>query len=386
MRPILFIAFVLGCAHTQEAVERARGVEPLAVFPEEIHSLTHGVGGTEDESVLWAASATRVWELAPGAPPREAWKAPRFARILHLEAAQLDDDVTSEWVVVLDAGRVRGEIVDAQGGVRVSGKPWYGFLRPVDDGGKARLIGQKAGGDRPFWGPIQWIDRAADGTLTHQGDIGVPDTVSLFDLHPTSTSKGPRWLAWEQSGQLAERNPARPRDVTWRGDDRPVGRPVAVDRSYTNLLGEERAEALTISPAPDARDLDGDGTPEILVAGNPSPPVRIMENLLALQGGDVRLYAWKERGLTELARSPLVGRAVVGVAHWRCADRPVWVAAVWTRLSGGFVPAETRLLTFDPTTGDPITCAGGAAAAPAPSPPEPAQPASPAAESTPSPG
>lgn len=380
--PLLPFLLLCACAHTQEAVERARDQGALVTLGEEIHSLAHGRdGGPED--VLWAASPGAVWAIDGAGQAAVVWSPPRFTRILHLEAAQLDDDAPTEWVVILDGGRIRSEVVEWDGVRKITGKPWFGFARPAWDGEKTRLLGQKAGGERPFWGHIEWLDRDGDGALVPSSDLGVQDSVNLFEVHPGASSGGMRILAFEPSGQLAERSAQRPKDVLWRSDDRPVGRPVVADRSYTNLLGEERGEVLSIPPPPEWADLDGDGALDLLVAGNPGPPVRVFENLLALQGGDLRFYQWKERGVLEVRRTQLVGRAVTGVAAWTWRGRPVWVAAVWTRLRGGFAPAETRLLLFDPATGEALSADAAGAATAGPETPSPVLPAASESEATP---
>lgn len=358
MRSALFFALLLGsawgCAATREAVDRARSGAAYAVHPGAAVGLFSGRDHAEGPAALWLVDERGVYSLG-GAAPTLVWKAPRFATVLHGEAADLDGDGVTEWIVVLDAGRIRSEVIGLKDGARVRvGAPWFGYARPalgMPDPGL--LLVQKAGGDRPFWGPPSFARWTAEG-IEPAAAISVQDGVSLFDLFWLPVDGRSRLFTGEQSGQIAERHHERTKEVLWRSEDRPWGRPVVLDREYRDLLGETREEGVGLATAPLVGDLDGDNVAEVWIAGHPLPPVRMFESLTGLPGGDVRRLDAASRGLDERIRSALVGRAIVGVAAIEHGGRTVIAAAVWTRLRGGFERPETRVLLFDPVTGDQL--------------------------------
>lgn len=355
LRGLAVLFVVAGCAATREAVERARSGDAYAVLPSAAVGLMTGRDRPDGPDVLWIADEGGVHRIQAAAAPELVWKAPRFTTIQHAEAADLDGDGSTEWIVVLDAGRIRSEVIGWDGATRTRiGNPYFGFARPAPGHAEAgTVLLQKAGGDRPFWGPVH-LGRFDGGIAEVREVLDLHDGSALFDLFWTPSAEGGRLFAGEANGQLSERRRDRPRDVVWRSEDRPWGRPVVHAREYRDLLGETRAEGVGFATAPVLADLDGDGAAELWIAGHPLPPVRVFESITGLPGGDVRRLDAAARGLVERVRSPLVGRAIVGIAPWRHGERPVIAAAVWTRLAGGFERPETRVLLFDPATGDPI--------------------------------
>ena len=90
-----------------------------------------------------------------------------------------------------------------------------------------------------------------------------------------------------------------------------------------------------------------------LIVGGVHNPVAVLQNLRVWQGGDVRLYEATSRGLQEVRRTPLLGRAVVAATPWNVTPTDtVWAAAVWTKPAGGMTKPESRVFLFDPATGD----------------------------------
>jgi hypothetical protein len=310
-------------------------------------------GGTER---LWMAEAKGIHLLATDGSATVAWKPPRFARIIRFEAADLDGDGVDEWVVVMDQGRIRSVVVELRDGQRQTrGKPWNGFLRPVvgADGG-VTLAGQRAGGDAPFRGPVIGVQREEKGWVAGE-QVGLPPGVSVFDYAwlPEGPERPARLFSFAEGGFMEERDARSPRAIVWRSDDRFVSRPVELDREYRNMLGEQEGTTLRLAPPVSIVDEDEDGAPELLMVGGTQTPVVVFENLRVYQGGDARLLTPTSRGVEETRRSPLLGRAMVAVTPWSpVAGERVWAAAVWTRMSSGFVRPESRVFLLDPATGD----------------------------------
>ena len=347
-----------GCAHGLGAAARDLALTGQALWTGEVGvvGLDAGRDAADGEELLWAAEPRGVHLLASDGTSTVAWTPPRFARIIRFEVADVDADGVDEWVVVMDHGRIRSVLVGLEDGVRQPrGKPWNGFLRPVIGAdGAVHLVGQRAGGDAPFRGPV--IGLAEGDKRWAAGEpVGLPPDVSVFDYAwlPAVADRPARLFSFEGSGFVEERDARSPRAITWRSDDRFVGRPVELDRDYRNMLGEEEDVTLRLVPPVSLVDEDGDGAHELLMVGGTQTPVVVFENLRVYQGGDVRLLTPTSRGLEETRRSPLLGRAMVAVSPWSPAPgERVWAAAVWTRLGSGFVRPESRIFLLDPATGD----------------------------------
>jgi hypothetical protein len=123
---------------------------------------------------------------------------------------------------------------------------------------------------------------------------------------------------------------------------------VSLDRTFRSALGEEEETVVRLAP-PVA--LDGSG--RALVVGGTPPAVAVFEDFIVHRGGELRsVEAAPDRGLVFGTRTSMVGKAVVAAARWTPASRAVWAAAVWTRAPGEFGPPESKILLFDPTSGD----------------------------------
>ena len=364
MSPIRTLALLLtaltlaGCAHGRGVAARDLAMTGQALWVSEVGvvGLASGRDVADGPELLWVAEGKGVHAVSADGSTSLAWKAPRFARIIRFEAADLDGDGVHEWVVVMDHGRIRSSLVTVQDGQRAAaGRPWNGFLRPVVGAdGAASLQAQRAGGDLPFRGPVIHVE-PGDKRWESGEPVGLPDRVSLFDFAwiPAGEGRPERLFSFESSGFVEERDARSQRAVIWRSADRFVGRPVELDREYRNMLGEDEGVTLRLAPPVSLVDEDADGAPELLMVGGTQNPVVVFENLRVYQGGDVRLMRPVARGLEEVRRSPLLGRAMVAVCPWSPAEgERVWAAAVWTRLGSGFVKPESRVFLLDPATGD----------------------------------
>ena len=135
-----------------------------------------------------------------------------------------------------------------------------------------------------------------------------------------------------------------------------MGRPIEVERTYRDLLGDESEATLRLAPPVRRAELDETGAVGALMVGGTHTPVVVFQNLRVFQGGDLRLMKPTSRGLEEVRRSPLLGRAMVAAAQWRISeDHTVWAAVVWTKNGGGFTKPESRVFLLDPATGDLLT-------------------------------
>jgi len=351
---------LVGCAggQTQVAQDLALTGEAIFVGPVLATGLATGRDAAEGPDLLWLADDHLVRTLSKDGAEEEAWKPPLFSRLIRFEAADLDGDGIHEWVVLLDQGHMRSLIigVDEDGARAQVGKPYSGYLRPlVDASGAVVLVGQRAGADAPFRGQVQRVERDEAGKWIQGESLGLPADVAIYDFFvlPTGDEHG-RLFGADDLGKLTERDPRTPRSVTWRSDDRVAGRPLEIERNYQNLLGESQEETLALLPPVTLLgDNDGDGLSEVLLVGGVHNPVAVLRNLRVWQGGDVRLYRPSTRGLEEVRRTPLVGRAVVAATTWQIGPNDtVWAAAVWTRPAGGMARPESRVFLFDPATGD----------------------------------
>ena len=352
---VLGLLFMTGCgAAATGAQQLALGSPGVWSARKAVRSIASGTATPESEPALWLADDRGVTELAIDGTATEAWKPPKFTRVLRLEAMDLDDDGASEWVVTLMGTRIRSLLLGWRDGAWVElarGRP--GFLRPViGPDGVPVLLGQSAGSDRPFVGPIKEVT-LKDGKLVDGEALRLPPQLSVHDVFWVPEGDRVRLFSVESTDHLGERDPRSPRALIWRSDGRVVSRPVVVDREATNLLGEDVDSALELPVPPSVLDSDCDGTYEVLTVAGSTTPVAILQNVRVLQGADARMLVPGARGLEEVRRTPLLGRAMVGVVPWAdVAGDLVWAAAVWVHAEAGFVRPETRVYLFDPSTGD----------------------------------
>lgn len=356
---LLLLVVVAGCAHAQSAQDTALGAVELYQGRVLAVGIAAGRDGADQPQKLWLAEERGVHELGPEGAV-QVWKPPRFTRILRLQAADLDGDGADEWVVLIDQGRMRSLIVGVGPEGRTTlGRPWNGWLRPVQRAdGSWELVGQRSGGERSFRGPNKRVTLQADGSLLEGERLDLPPNLAVYDWFevpepPSEEGEEPRLRLFsvEESGKLVERDPRSPRAITWRGDERVAGRIVEATRVSQSMLGDE--EELVVRLLPPVAAADADGRPGVLLVGGTQTPVAVLRGLRIFQGGDVRLLVPDDRGLREVRRTPLVGRAVVAATTWEIEPgRTVWAAAVWMKVAGGFERPESRVFLFDPATGD----------------------------------
>lgn len=343
-----------GCAHGRagEAREAARTGLPLLVGSFEAQGLAVAARtpGAEDE--LWLADEKAVLQLDSEGGTSRAWKPPGFARILRIDGGDIDGDGQDELLVLADAGRVRAWILGwgADGWAPIA-PPWAGWLRIAPGPlGAPVLIGSRVAPGSPR-AALERVE-LRDGKLVVAEPLGLPPGLSVFDVAWIPQGDRVRLITLESNDRIAERDPRSPRSLLWRTDGRPVARPVEVERTDRDLLGEQVRSTIRLAAPTHTLDIDGDGQLELLVIGGNATPVAVLENLRVYEGGDVRVYSLAERGLVESVRTPILGVQMLAAAPWRYGGRDVLVAAVWTRKGGGFVRPETRVFLFDSRTGD----------------------------------
>jgi hypothetical protein len=352
---LLVVMSLVGCGHAAAGAQaRALGGGALWTGAQAVRSLATGAPRAGDEEVLWLAAETGVTEVSADGTSREVWRAPRFVRVLRLEAMDLDGDGASEWIVTAEGSRVRSWVLRFDGAAwREGSTKRPGYMRPLQGpDGLPWLLGQSAGVERPYSGGILKLD-PSDPSLRGGEPLDLPPTLSLHDVFWVPTEGGARLFAYEPTGQISELDPRSPRAQLWRSDARIVSCPVVVERQSGNLLGEEFTDRLALPVPPVVVDLDGDGAAEVLMVAGTTTPVAVLDNVRVLQGGDARVLVPGVRGLDERNRSPLLGRAMVGVVPFhRPGGRAVLAAAVWTRADTGLARPETRVMLLDPATGD----------------------------------
>ncbi len=365
---VLLVVQLAGCATLQRgraALDSARAMPSLATCDCKVVSLAVGPLAVDEPPKLWVAEEKRVFELAPDGSLKVVWEVPRFARLLRLEAADLDGDGIVEWVVLYDTGRFRSHVLRWTGDSWESSKPWAGFLRPqAQAGGKTRLLGQSAAGGSNFHGErIVAVAEAGEGKLVAGDRVVVAPGVFLYDFFwvPGET---PRLFVLEEDGSISERDPRSPRAVLWRSEERIVARPLELRRSSRDMLGESTEDTVRLAPPVVLAQWDDDPTPEVFLVTGPAVPMFAFENLRISGGGDVRIFDVGERGLQEQVRTPLLGLDLSATWAGQFKGELLWVASVWMKDLGGFAKPESRLFRFDPASGDPRAWGVGPAEAP----------------------
>lgn len=361
------VVVTTGCAN-------ARAARDLALIEESLHAcrclgvgLTTGRDAPGSPERLFLADEKGVRALALDGSTADVWSAPRFERLVRLDAGDFDGDGVTELVVVVQGGRMRSAVLVPGEDGRVRSGGWYhGYLRPIRAAdGAWQLVGQRPGGDRPFRGTPEFVTWSADGFEVGEA-AGAPPRATLFDWFWLPGEERDRLFVLEETGHLTERDSRSPRSQVWRSDDRPVARPVEIERSYRELLGSEEEEVLRLASPVVIGDRDG-VRGALLVGGN-GTPVPVLRNLRVLQGGELRWLQTEHRGLTEVVRTPVLGTAMVAGAVWSPDDEhTVWAGLAWTRDPAGFAPPESRVFLFEPERGDvvaPATVAGWAGEAP----------------------
>jgi hypothetical protein len=342
----------------------------------QVTGLATGYDSRGGDQVIWVAAGRDVHAVGPGQDPVVVWSGPRFSRIVRLEAADLDGDGISEWLVVLVANSVRSIVVGMRDGKREAlPRPWNGYLRTlVDADGSSLLVGQSGAGDRDFWGPLYRVELSDAGKLSRGERLDLPAGLPLYDFFwlPGSGGEQARLFSVEETDQLAERDARSPKARIWRSDNRIVARPVELEREFRGYFGEVKEQFVRLTAPIEVSDADGDGSYEALLVAGLAKPAVVFENMRFHQGGDVRRLRAGPRGLEETYRSPLMGRAVAAASSWTSpSGRRFLVAAVWTRHRAIFKGPESRLLLLDASSGD-LLPASEAAPAPVPEPePEP---------------
>ncbi len=379
-RALLLILVLLstGCA-------TARAARELALLEEAVHvcrCVGVGLGAGRDvaggDELLWVADEAGVSEVALDGTSRRVWTAPKFQRVVRMEVADLDGDGVQEWVVIVLGGRTRSAVIAAGPEGRAPLGGWYfGYLRPVHrPDGSWQLVGQRAGGDRPFRGTPEEVTWTSDG-FTSGPAVAAPPGVTLFDWFWLPGEERDRLFTLEPTGHLGERDARSPRARIWRSDDRPVARPVEIERTYRELLGSEDEEVLRLA-AP-VTNADRQGRPGALLVGGNAMPVAVFRNLRVLQGGELRWMEPAHRGLEEVVRTPVLGTAMVAGTVWQPPGAPpLWAGLAWTRDPSGFAPPESRVFLFETARGDTVAPSRVLAApgdrVPAPAPPAAAPP------------
>ncbi|MEE2830272.1 MAG: hypothetical protein VX498_13875 [Myxococcota bacterium] len=373
---LLLLPWLWSCALAPKAqmAAEAAGLAPvLAECRCQVIGLGTGTLEPGGEEQLWMADVRGVHRVGSGGRTESLWTAPRFTEVLRFEAADIDGDGVSEWVVLLDSGRMRSFVLRWDGESWQPSAPWAGYLRPLRDGrGELTLVGQRSGGSTAYRGLITRVLVGESGSLTAGEPVPSPPGVSIYDFFWLRGDPG-RLFVLESNGSISERDPRSPTvgagpgprsgwGVLWRSEDRPVARPVEVEREVRDLLGDLRDERIRLAPPVAVVQLDDDPAEEVLVVtGVPAPQV-VFENLRLYRGGDIRAYDPELRGLKELHRTPLLGRSLSAVVAVERGGEDLWVGAIWTRLPGGFTRPESRLLLFDPASGNvvgPSLAAGG---------------------------
>jgi hypothetical protein len=351
---------VAGCAHREAARGLASSTEAVFDWPGVGVAIETGRVERGGPERLWVADDRSIWELGPGSPPREVLRLRGFADLVRFQAADLDGDGVSEWLLTDRAPRTRTRVfAHREGAWAPRGRPYWGWVRVEG----ASLSAQRAGGDGPFAGPVR--DARWDGTAVVEGaPRGGPDTLGIFDTFVVP-AEPTRLFAIEWTGHLSERDPRTPVASLWRADARTVARPIEIEADSTTLLGEP-IDGTVALPAPVRVVPRGDGW-DVLVVSGPTNPVPVLPSLRVLQGGDVRAYSPQPgRGLAERVRTPLLGVAVAAMTPFATADgRNLWALLVWTRDPGGFLPPRSRVLLCDPETGD-LVAAGALSGATTP--------------------
>lgn len=294
----------------------ARGVKKSSSIPTVIVSMDTGDldGDGEKEIVFASHTALQVFHYTND----------RFQKVTEFELlptykihavtiADLDKDGKSEIFV---SGHERVDLSSlilswsSQGGMKVLGKNIRWYLRPLFLPGEGMVLAGQSGNNIPEQGFVQpglYTMTISPGyaSVGRGSKIPLPSSVNLFDfirvdldmngtVETVATDRNERLLVYDNQNNLL-----------WVSDEEFGG--------SRNYVAEERAVSLTkdnrdrkvvfVPTKLLARDINGDGKPEIVIGRNKRVSYRFLENYRSYDGGNIACLTWDGSSMRELWRT-----------------------------------------------------------------------------------
>ena len=305
----------------------------------------------EGPETLWLAHEGGVSEVLPEGRLEPVWKTPGGARLVRFDAADLDGDGRSEWVVLLDSGRLRSYVLRLGDSGWERGRPFSGFLRPmVDAEGSPYLLGQRRRRTRFHDDAIHRVRQDEKQRWTLGEEIAALRGLFVYDFQLIREPR-PRLFVVDSEGGFSERDPSQSSLLLWSLDRPLASRPLEVEFSGGSMFESDDTERFDFAPALQSLDLDADGVDEILLTAGPRPIGVSFDSIRIHDGGNQLVFDLAEQGLTQSLSTPMLGLEMAASWAGDLGGELVWLGAVWTKAAGGFVKPETKLFRFDPKTG-----------------------------------
>ena len=305
----------------------------------------------EGPETLWLAHEGGVYEVLPGGKLEPVWKTPGGARLVRFEAADLNGDGRSEWVALLDSGRLRSYVLHLSDSGWKKGRPFSGFLRPMwDAGGSPYLLGQRRRRTRFHDDAIHRVSQDEKQRWILDEEIAALRGLFVYDFHLIREPR-PRLFVVDSEGGFSERDPSQSALLLWSLDRPLASRPLEVEFSGGSMFESDDTERFDFAPTLQILDLDGDAADEVILAAGPRPIGVSFDSLRIHQGGNQLVFDLADQGLTQSISTPMLGLEMAAAWAGELGGELVWIGAVWTKAAGGFVKPETKLFRFDPKTG-----------------------------------
>lgn len=291
-------------------------------------------------------------------------------------AGDVDGDGRDEIALTGFMPQVASAVLGAgEGGAlvaRAAGVPLYLRIARLPGGGGIGLACERPAAEEPYLPPPMRC-AVRDGRVERGDPLALPPGVHLDDFVVVPQAAGEALYTVGEDGRWSRRHGG---DALWRSDARWTARPVAVERSFSGLLGETTTRLHAFSTYPLVADLDADGRAEVWQPTADEAPFTVLSRLRIFRGGSWLRLDPEGYGLAVRRSGPLLGQATVGLAPWDVTGDgiPEVVAAAILRPRTHPAGPRSTFMAYDVGTGRPVGpgAPSGADAAVVPEPaPEP---------------
>lgn len=335
----------------------AKGVKRSSTIPAVIVSMDVGDldGDGEKEIVFASHTALQVFRFADERFQKltEFELLPTY-KIHAVNIADLDKDGKSEIFV---SGHERMNLSSmilgwsAGNGMKVLSKNIRYYLRPIILPGEGLVLAGQYGNALPEQGFVQpGIFKLTVGpsyaSISRGQKIPLPPSVYLFDfirvdldangtIETVAIDRNERLLVYDSQNNLL-----------WVSDEEFGGsRNYVGEAKGISVSKENRTRTVVFVPTKLlARDINGDGKPEIVIGQNKRVSYRFLENARSYEGGNVTCLAWKDSSMEELWRTNTIAGYIADYSFSIAGEgKKPQQADLQAQLYVGQVPADTFL-------------------------------------------